>query len=290
MMLKMKKIKKRLFTLLTILMVISGLLIYAFLFAPNSLRVRYETIVSDKVPESLDNFTILVFSDLHYNHYTTKAQLENLVKTINEIGPNVVIFLGDLYDHPTHYPVTPEVQKELGDLLGDIDAKYGKFAILGNHDYESPSSTELVIQTLTYANFEIIVNGNQRLYFGGENYLELIAIDSMILGNPDISRSFKGISSNTFNIVIMHCPDTYLELDENLVDLVFAGHSHGGQIKIPLLDNYLRPKGAETYFTGKYLSDNGTLMDITNGVGTTNINARFNAPAEIVVYRIISGN
>jgi len=282
----MKRLLKQIKYLLILTVLLGFLLANTFLIQPNSIRVRYETIASNKIPAGLDNYTILFFSDLHYNNYTTHHRAQKTINAINSVGANTVVYLGDLYDHPTHNEITEEIQTELVLLLQQIDAKYGKFAILGNHDYESEKASIKVRQTLNAANFEVLTNTNQKLFFGEEDYLELIAIDSLLLGAPDVSRAFKGISSTTFNIVITHCPDLYDELDYALTDLVLTGHSHGGQVYLPLLESYFRPYGAEKYFRGKHDLPNQPLLDITNGVGTTQIDARFNAPAEIVVYRL----
>ena len=283
----MKKIIRQLKLLMLSTVIILIILVNAFLIQPNLLRVRYETICSEKIPESMNNYTIVFFSDLHYNKFTTKTRTEKLVNTINSIGAQTVVFLGDLYNHPASNEVDQETQIELAELLNSIEAEYGKFAIMGNHDYESNDASILTMQTLAYGNFELLVNQSQKIYFGNEGFVELIAIDCLTLGNPDITRAYKGISSESFNIVISHCPDTYDTIDYSLSDLFLAGHSHGGQIFIPVIETFFRTLGATKYFTGKHSFPNQPLLDITNGVGTTIINARFNAPAEIVVYRLI---
>ncbi len=284
----MKKLVRQIILLFLLSCLVAFLLLNAFIIQPNSLRLRYETISSPKIPKSLDNYTIVFFSDLHYNNFTTKARAQKAIDTINSVGANTVIFLGDLYDHPTHNTISPEIQNELAELLSQIEAKNGKFAILGNHDYESEKASQLITQSLIYANFEVIINGSQKLYSGNANeYIQLIALDSYLLGNPDIPRAFKGIDADTFNLLITHCPDIYDDIDTSLCDLVLAGHSHGGQVFIPLIESYFRPQGALVYFRGKYFTDNQAILDITNGVGTTQIDVRFNAPAEIVVYRLI---
>lgn len=277
---------RRLRLLLIFVLLLGALGIDAFLIEPNSLRIRYETITSPKIPLSMDNYTILIFSDLHYNNFTNKQRALKMVDMINSIDANTVIFLGDLYDHPTQNPVSDETQKELAEILTDIHAKYGKFAVLGNHDYESAAAAEMVTKTLNNANFEVYVNGNQNLYFGGEDYIKLIAIDSLALGDPDIPRAFKGVSEDDFNLVITHCPDIFDTIDSNLADLVLAGHSHGGQIRVPFLISIVTSYGADNYQYGIHFR-NSSQLDITNGVGNTYINARFNSPAEVVVYRLV---
>ena len=283
----MKKVLKSLRLIALILFLLMLVLSDAFLLEPNMLRVRYENFSSAKIPAELNDYTILFFSDLHYNRFTTKERVKKIVDTINGIGADTVVFLGDLYDHPTIYEVDNETAGQLAELLAAIKAPYGKFAVLGNHDYDSPETAQIVTKTLQQANFEVLINDNLKLYHSGEAYLRLISVDCLALGNPDLTRALKGSSDQTFNLLITHAPDIYDDVDPGLVSLMLAGHSHGGQIKLPLFQNYLRTFGAQKYFSGKY-SDSGLLLDITNGVGNTYINARFNAPAELVVYHLYS--
>lgn len=287
---KMKKTKKKKYRIPLILLFLSMIVLAdAFLIEPNRLKVRYEIIYSPKIPEELNNYTILVFSDLHYNNFVKKNRAEKVVSVINSVGADTVLFLGDLYDHPTKYPITLETRYELAEILQGIETKYGKFAILGNHDYDSPETVDIVIDTLEYANFEVLLNSNTPLYYEGEEYINLIAIDSLSLGNPDIARAYKGIENSDFNIVFTHCPDIFDEIDSSLTDLVLSGHSHGGQVNIPFLSRFFTPYGARKYYSGKYTSGN-LILDITNGVGTTWAKVRFNAPPEIVVYRLVNEN
>ncbi len=266
-------------------LIIAGLLtLDALYIGPKKLKVRYETIESNLISEDLNGLTICVFSDLHYNNFVNKERAQKIIDKINEQNPDVVFFLGDLFDHPSVHVPGEVCQGDLIQLLSSIHAPYGKFAVLGNHDLESPTATDIVKNVLYKGGFELKVNENFQIHLQKHSGIQIIALDSELLGEIDPVSAFEGSEENMYRIVLCHTPDTIDKLSDYQFDYMMAGHSHGGQLYIPLIGAIYIPQYAYNYNHGKYVIDAKTL-DITNGVGTTRKDIRLFADQEIVVYR-----
>ena len=102
----------------------------------NSLTIREEKISSEKFKD-LDNYTVIYFSDLHYTNFIKEKFLEKVIKNINSQNPDLVIFGGDLIDKLEDKDIKDKQKETLIKALNNINAKNGKYAILGNHDYDT---------------------------------------------------------------------------------------------------------------------------------------------------------
>ena len=281
----MNKTKKILIVLISVILILSLCFLHAVMIAPKQLHVRNETLVSTKIPSSMDGFKIVFFSDVHFNAYVDEERFEAIVDLINYQNPDVVLFGGDLFDHPANNMPDEAVQNTALKLLSSIQAEKGKFAVLGNHDLESISTEEMVEEILYDAGFEVLNNRSLRLRNGSSGSIVLTGLESGLLGSPDTETPFESIKSDDYSIVLCHTPDTALTLSTSKADLFLAGHGHGGQVYIPVIGALYRPEGAEEYYRGTHELDNMTL-DITSGCGTTKADVRFLSNAEIVVYTL----
>ena len=192
-----------------------------------------------------------------------------------------------MIDHPSNNVLGATEIDYLTNQLASLNAPLGKFAVLGNHDLESYDSMILISQILEDANFEIITNENIKIHNQSSSFINLVGIDSMANGQPDINSSYANIAASNFTFSLCHTPDIFDEIPKDLNDILVAGHSHGGQIYIPLFGTFYTPYGAQKYIKGIHTID-GAVLDITNGVGTTKQDVRLFAPAEVVYYTLKS--
>ncbi|MEG0076601.1 metallophosphoesterase [Anaerorhabdus sp.] len=281
------KVWQKILLILTILVFLIGGLYYdAFYVAPSRFIVRYETITSKKIPDQLNDVNVLFFSDVHYNSFMDAERFDQVVQLINDTSADIVIFVGDLIDHPSNNIPSEEVISKITEQLKSISAPLGKFAVLGNHDLESSTSKDLVTSILHNADFELLTNRSILIRNKGSEAISLIGIDSQLLGNPDLTTAFASVSPNIFNIVISHTPDIADSLTPDLVDLQISGHSHGGQVYFPIVGSLYTAPNAEIYNKGKYNINDQFTLDVMNGVGTTRMDVRFLSDAEVVVYRL----
>ena len=187
--------------------------------------------------------------------------LDSLIKKINEQKPDIVFFTGDLINSK----LTNNKQNKLTKELKKIEAKLGKYAILGDKD---PKASK---EVLTNSGFNIVEN---QIFLYNEDVISIV-IDVCNTDNE----------YETFSICLIHKPDNIKSNNDNLPSLILAGHSLGGQIRIPFWGALIKIKGAKKYSDNYYQLSN-SQMYISNGIGNGNLNIRiFNEPS-INVYRL----
>ena len=268
--------KKGLVTgIISAVLLIALLLYNGFNVNPHDLKVREETIVSSKIDDGLDGTLIAYFCDLHYGHNIKEEDLDKLVEKINAFDPDIIIFGGDLLSNDEDIDTGYLLNK-----LKELDARYGKYTVLGDEDHLNGMSESI----LKEANFTMLTNTNGKIYIDG-SFINLLGVDSLINGDPDIESAYEGVNPSYYTFVISHCPDFAEQLHADKSDYILSGHSLGGPVYIPVINYFYRPEGADEYYRGKhYLS--GTVLDISNGVGTINKDIRMFADAEIVLYKL----
>lgn len=275
----MKKASK---IIISILLTIAIILIFVYnMLVTNTsvITVREETIKSSKIDSNIDGLIVAYFADLHYGTYVNSDDLNDIVTKLNDIKPDIIIFGGDLIDKS----IDGNSQSALTSALRSLNAKYGKYAVLGDKDHYL---SEQVSSILNESEFRILTNTNQRIYINN-SFIEIVGVDSSVMGSPDVTSAYEGSNEAYYTFVVSHCPDIFDSLDLNKTDYVLSAHSLGGQVYIPLINLFYRPSGALNYYHGKYTS-NGKMLDITNGVGTYENDIRLFADAEIVIYKLKS--
>ena len=277
---------KRLIKVLAILCLVCGfiaaIVFYGTEIAIKNIMIENKTIESNKISEDI-NLKIAYISDIHYNHFMNKERLEKMIEKINNNKPDIILFGGDVFDKPSKYPIDEKAENEIIELLQSLHAEYGKFAVLGEEDYDPQANS--IHQILFKGDFEVLTNKQIFITKDGKNMINLIGIDSLVGGNPDIESSFANVDTNLFTIVLTHAPDIISQLPTNEIDLVLAGHSHGGQINIPFIGSLNKVEGAKTYSQGDYYI-NQTQLIVSNGLGTTDSDIRIFADPECHMIRI----
>lgn len=275
------------FVIIGLILTIGGIIYDGFNYAPSRIKSNYRYLESSKIHQDLDGLQIAFISDIDYNNFMDKERFDNVLETLERSNPDIVIFLGDLFDKKNINALTDEVINDLEKQMKQIKAKYGKFAVLGENDYINDEVEEIVNQLLFNADFEILRNEMVLISKETTNTLQLVGIDSPLDNKADVKSAYENVDDSNFTITAVHTPDTTKVLPQKKTDLVVAGHSHGGQIQIPLLGQIYNKELAEDYFSGLYNIGSIKLF-VTNGVGTTNKDVRIFAPAEVVIYTLRS--
>lgn len=215
-----KKLIKILF-LIPIIILIS----YSYFIEPRKLEVNKYIVKNAQVK----GIKIVFASDFHIKPYQ-KKRLENIVRIINNENPDLVLATGDYVCGHTKHSTMPI--EGIAKILGNVKTKYGFYTTLGNHDgwYGKEEITNALEKNgiKVLSNTNVLINtDNQKFYIAG--------VEDLMTGNPNIYKSVKGININE-NLVIMltHTPDMFPKVPK-AIKLTFAGHTHGGQIRIPLI-------------------------------------------------------
>lgn len=276
---------KKFIIILVIIILILGLgLLYSRFIATSGLKVKEYKVVNNKITDSYHGLKIIHLSDIHYNSTINEKELNNIVDKVNEIKPDIVVLTGDLIDERLSYD-----KDIIINCLSKIEAKLGKFAVSGNHDIPLDDYNYIIKES----GFTGLDNKYELIY---SKTSEPIIISGIGYGDEDIGikteQYDKYISElkaddikPIYSILLVHEPDTVDNLDLNKYDLVLAGHSHGGQVRIPFIGKLYTPEGAKKYYD-EYYKINNTDLYISSGLGTSMYKFRlFNRPS-FNFYRI----
>ena len=277
----MKKFIRFLFFVLLFILL---LLIYGRYVENNSL-VTKEYSISANIDESFDGLKIVHFSDLHYLRVAKSDKLKQVVEEINLINPDIVFFTGDLIDKD--FKLNNKEKDNLINLLKSINSKYGKYAIVGNHDYMKEE--ELIKEIYSSSNFILLKNEYDIIYGNNNDKLFIGGLDTYSFDKADITKVMEYFDTNeniNYKIILCHEPDYIDKIVKDYdVNLVLSGHSHNGQINIPFIKKYFLPKGSRKYYDN-YYKVNNTDLYVSSGIGLSRINFRILNKPSINFYRI----
>lgn len=272
------KLLKFIFSLILIFILISVLAVgYARFVEPDRLTV-HET--EDTSPLIKKTLTVAVFADTHFGFLYDTQDFQKVVDRINKNPPDILLFAGDLIDNLNQYP---EDTGKISAKLALMKARLGKYAVFGNHDYGGGAEYKYK-DIMRAGGFKVLVN--KAVTFPGYN-LRLIGIDDLLIGYGDPSVVNRA-DSNMYNLVFCHEPDIVDKILDSNADYMVAGHTHGGQIRIPFYTEKFLPSYGEKYVKGEFTLNNRnkTVLYVNSGLGTTKIPARFGAVPELTYITI----
>lgn len=270
---------RRLLKIIAFIMIsIIILLICARYIGTYGLVTKEYKINSSEIPEEFDGIKIVHFSDLHYKRAISNDKVEDVIKEINLINPDIVVFTGDLFDEDNI--LSDNDYNFIANSLNKINAKYGKYAILGNHDFKDKDN---IINIYNQSGFNYLENNMDTIQINNSK-INISGIGNVTYNEDDISKI--NLSNDAYNIILVHEPDIIDDIVNNEeTDLILAGHSHNGQVRIPFIGAIVKPEGAKKYYD-EYYKINNTDIYISSGIGVSILNYRlFNHPS-INFYRI----
>lgn len=261
---------------LPIIIIILGIFIYARFIEPNLLIVKSLDIISNT--NYNNNIRVVFFSDTHFGNMYDESKLEDIVDKINNLNADLVVFGGDLID--SYYKFPPDTSY-IQSKLKQINASIGKYSIYGNHDYGG-GAEKVFKEIMKNSDFTILENEIEVL---SKWNIKLIGLDDYLLGNPDKSI-VDNIDKNSYNILISHAPDIIDAMNMNNINFTISGHTHGGQVTVPILTKKFLPPGGKKYVKGFFDITNNSKLYVTSGIGLTKVNFRFLNIPEILVFDI----
>ena len=277
----MKKVLK---FLISVMIIIILIILYARYVGTMGFDTKEYTLYSKELPNGFDSMKIVHFSDIHYNRAITLDKVDSIVEEINLINPDIVVFTGDLIDKDVE--LTSVDFEVLAESLSNINAKYGKYAVLGNHDYNKKDE---VVNVFNDSGFKYLENSYDIIYNENNEKIFIGGIGNVSHNLDNIDGTMEYFNSNddiNYRIILVHEPD----ISDNIVDnydvsLILAGHSHNGQIRLPVIGALYTPNNSKKYYE-EYYDINGTDLYISSGIGVSIFNYRlFNRPS-INFYRV----
>lgn len=256
---------------------LGGLLFYGFGIEPFLLVTHTYSLGNE---ENSTKLRVVQISDIQLSENYDTSRLEKIVEKVNEVQPDVIVFSGDLFENYAEYGSRPEVLQEVGRLLGKMEARYAKLAVYGNRDYGGGAES-IYADLMHEGGFQILCNEIGTISLNEQIQVHLIGLDDALLGNPDMNLIGEDNQAD-YRILLIHEPDLVDELDLDGVDLVLAGHSHGGQVFIGGITTSM----AEKYIRGFYSLSDFTQMYVNSGIGTSRLPIRLGVVPEIAVFDI----
>ena len=268
---------------ISIILIIIVVILYARYIGTYGFITKEYTLYSNDLPNDFDGLKIVHFSDIHYNRTRNSTKVDKIINEINLINADIVVFTGDLIDKDTE--INNDDFEYLSGALSKINAKYGKYAVLGNHDY---NKMEDVISVYNDSNFKYLENSYDIIYSQDNEKIFIGGIGNVSYNLDNLDKTMEYFNSNNvdYKVILAHEPDISDNIVDNYdVNLILAGHSHNGQVRFPGIGAVYTPNGSKKYYD-EYYDINGIPLYISSGIGTSIINYRlFNKPS-INFYRI----
>lgn len=286
----MKKVftlKRFIIFLICFILVITGVLLYSRYIGTTGLNIKEYRLTYKSLTDDFYGLKIIHLTDIHYGRTVHKKELENIKKEVNLMKPDIIVFTGDLIDKDTK--LTKTDLKILNSFLNGMEANIGKYAITGNHDYGF-KNYDIILENGGFTNLN---NKYELIYTNTTNNILLAGVSTNIYGKKTIKEKLNDTFEylkNTDNkpvlsILIMHEPDFIDDINYSKFNLVLAGHSHNGQIRLPFIGALVKPNYAKKYYDEYYKIKNTDLY-ISSGIGVSEVNFRlFNRPS-FNLYRL----
>jgi len=271
---------------LAVFALIYGLGVWGFLIEPETLVVRHVSVQSPawRGPP----LRIGILSDVHVGAHVTPGRVVSVVARLSRERPDVIVYLGDYVGgHRAAEQRSPAARSTILKGVAALNggqAPWGRIAILGNHDwwYDGPA----IEAELRRANIPVLENNAIRIARpAGPFWIAGLADMASKRARHSVPAALQDVPSDEPVIVLTHWPDPFVRVPAR-VALTLAGHSHCGQVNLPLLGRPVAASpGARRWPCGLY-DVGGRLLFVTGGLGTSVVPVRIGAPPEIVILTL----
>ena len=267
--------------LLFLLATAAVLAVWAFWWEPGRIVLNEIELEVPGWPEG-EETRIALIADLHVGSPRNgRDKLRRAVRRVNETLPDLVLIAGDLtIDNVLGGGFVPP--EEIAGDLAALDARYGVFAVLGNHDRWL--SAGRVEEALTGVGITVLDNRGQRVRVRGHDTW-IAGVADYWTGHPSIDDALEGAGAGEPVILFTHNPDLFPEVPAR-VSLTLAGHTHGGQVIIPFVGPGITPSRFGARYAAGHVVEDGRHLFVTTGVGTSRLGVRFLVPPEVVSLRL----
>jgi len=270
----------------------AGLAVYSSEIERHWLEVIQVQISLAGLPGVFDGMRVAQLSDIHMDEYTEPFFLRHVVDRINQLQPDLVLLTGDYVSAgiaPVKYSI--DAGWQCANILKGLDCKR-IFAVLGNHDVVVGGAE--IIEALKANGITVLHNASLPIERSGGRFW-LAGLDDPMKGNPDpesaIPDSIRNLPHEPV-VLMCHAPDyvdTLLKQPAGrAIDWMLAGHTHGGQVRLPLLGALQLPDLGKKYVEGQFRLGHLQLY-VNRGIGTVGVPFRFLCPPEISLFTLRAG-
>lgn len=273
--------RRKLIALLVVLVLLIAAIVWA-VWGNTALMVSEIEIADGKIPESFSGFRIAQISDLHNAQFGDNN--EKLIKMLRETEPDIIVITGDMVDS-AHTDIDVAVSfAESASLIAST------YYVTGNHEANITDAEYCRLKNgLEEAGVDVLENESVMIERKGE-YIKLAGVDDYFFSGS-FRHNVKTLSEDEgiYTVLLSHRPEYFELYAESGAELIFSGHAHGGQFRIPFIGGVAAPGQGffPKYDAGKYTKDD-TVMIVSRGLGNSIIPLRINNRPEIVVAELKS--
>ena len=254
---------------------------YTTYISTTKVGVREYRIKNKKIPPTFNGIKIIQLSDLHYGSTMTLKEVKKITNLVNERKPDIIVYTGDLIS--TESKIDNKEKEKLINELKKMNSTLGKYAILGDEDKEEISTI------YNQSDFTLLKNEYDLIYKEDNTPILLIGLSSL-KNNQDIEQAYSYFkeethNSNIYTITILHEPDVVDKITYN-TDLFLAGHSHNGNIQIPIINYPIVKYENAMKYNKEYYNLNNSKLYISSGLGTNKIDLRLFCRPTINFFRL----
>jgi hypothetical protein len=265
---------------------------YGLLFGREDVEVVRQRVRLAHLPKGFDGFRIAQLSDIHMGPFTTANYIQRCVAITNGLKPDLIALTGD------YIAWDPGLERRVVSVLAGLRAPHGVFGCLGNHEEESETE-EYVTGLFTAQGIPILRQERAPIRLGGDE-LNLIGIDCPRTHSEqggeeeyrrDVNRRLHQqlVIPGTVNILLSHEPSVFVfdRAADLGIDLILAGHSHGGQLALEFVHRGLNLSHMFYRYTSGWYEQRSTKLYVNRGIGTTGFPIRLGARPEITVLELV---
>lgn len=257
-------------------LLVLALAVRAFWLEPASLRVHHYTLPLLHCPAPLAGLRIAVISDLHAGApYIDREKIARVVALSNAERPDLSLLTGDIFINSVIGGTPIPVQETLS-LLEGLHARLGVYLVLGNHDHNT--DLHRLHALLAASPIRLMDNRVVRIADQGR-WFWLLGLADATSDHPDLPGTLAQIGDEAPIIAFTHGPDL-MPLLPPRINLLIAGHTHGGQVRLPLLGRLRVPSIYGSRYAAGHVIEQTDLF-VSTGIGTSHIPVRFGVPPEI---------
>ena len=259
------------------------LLAYSVLLEPIWIEATQHEAWFKRLPTEFDGLVVAHISDLHMTSYGLRER--RLLAVLEKAKPGVVVMTGDFISTGSDRVAVQQFLKDLQRL----SPPFGLWAVLGNHEHSNRLAEDGggMRRFFNEAGVSLLVNEAGRIGRGVDT-LTFIGVDDPYSGRDRLWEALKGMQRTPFAILLSHSPEIFFKADLARIDLVLAGHTHGGQVRLPWFGPLWVPAGSESYAAGWFAGESARMF-VTRGVGTSVLPVRFFCRPEVALITLKRG-
>ncbi len=262
-----------------------GMALYSGEIARHEISIETHTLALAKLPDAFRNYRIVQISDIHFDEYTEPSFVLRVVEQVNLLAPDLVLLTGDYISNtPLGQQFAARAMLRCADQLRKLTCPL-RYAVMGNHD--SILGPPLIRAGLASASIPMLFNQHIAIERNGQR-LWLAGLADPLSNVPNLQHAIPANADGPV-ILLCHAPDYADNVLAHgygaVVDLMLAGHSHGGQVRLPIVGALHRVYGAEKYVQGMYQLG-GMQLYVNRGIGTVGVPFRLNCPPEITLFTL----